>query len=193
MLKHKKAVALAYIAAGLLILMDCVGSTIYAATRGNLFMGTLKAVERLFSGISHPAEVYVVSGFLLPVFALALLGIILILIGVELRRALPLLPRLHKSWLYLFALLVGLQSWSCILFGEFGSVIAIIPLALIFAYTLFRKKLDNHAPSMSQPEGTVARGLFFRSSLILVAVLLIGDFVLIAYLHHRFLGQLFEF
>jgi hypothetical protein len=192
-LKHKKAVALAYIAAGLATLMDCVGSTIYAAARGNLFMGTLKAVERLFSGISHPADVYVVWGFLLPVLALVLLGIILILMGVDLRRDVPLLPGLHESWPLLFALLVGLQFWSCFVFGVFSSAIAIIPLALIFAYALFRNKLDKLALSMSQPGRTVVRGLFFRYSLVLVAVLLIGNFILIAYLHYRFLGQLFEF
>ena len=83
------------------------------------------------------------SEFLLPLLIGAILGIVLVIIGIKLMRGTYASPRLRLRWSVTLLFLIILQLWKAVVIRTLDSAVFAVLLALILGFTYIQNRQLN--------------------------------------------------
>lgn len=193
MFSLKRALSSTLLATGVLIMSVSAWQIIRLAGSGQLGMRILKLAKRLFSGIGTPEDLHVISAFILPILALVGMSVLLVMVGVDLKRHKSELGKISKFWTFIMLILIGLQLWQAVVLHIFDSIVIAPILVIILAFMCIQQKSSESAPIETVGQKKQILLKFFYSSLIFITLILVINFLLNLYRVNRYAGILLEF
>jgi hypothetical protein len=189
----KRILSTIYFLTGFLVILAAIWQITRLGNGWDIVGKSFALAKRLLGGISNPEDLSVIAEKLLPLLIALLLGVVLILLAADMKKSKPTLPKL--GWLcslFLIAL-IGVQVVEALLFLKIEALIFAFLLAYVLAFHFNYAKihqLDGAIPNQGRRRFVAG---IYTTSLAILGLLLIVNFVLLFWLRSQFPGYQIEY
>lgn len=193
MSRMKRTLSTIYFLTGFLAILAAIWRITRLGNGCEIGRKSFALAKRIIGGIYNPEDLSVIANLFLPLLTALFLGVVLILLGADMKKTWLTVPKLGVLCNLFLVALIGVQVVEVLLFVRIEALIFAFLLAYVLAFHFYYAKIHQLDGAISdQGRRRSVTGLYV-TSLAILGLLLIANFVLLFWMRSHFPGYQIEF
>lgn len=189
----KRILSTIYFLTGFLVFLAAIWRITRLGNGWEIVGKSVALARRLPGGISNPRDLTVIADLFLPPLIALLLGVVLILLAADMKKSKPTLPKLGGLCDLSLIALIGVQVVEALLFVRIDALIFALLLAFVLAFHFYYARIHQLDGNISNHEKRRFFAGLYVTSLAILGLLLVANFVLLFWLRSQFPGYQIEY